>query len=293
MREFIKRVVAIAMIVFLLISSVLCVAAVDSKEDVCNQILNETVQLKDNEIKCFAYNISKNHKWAVCLDFGENYKNSIKIYARDCVDKPYVLPVMEDVVYQMGICHPNSKSGYRYYKYNTTGGTYQKVRYKLSQYDHFNEDGSHSTEKFTYRFSEDQYDGENCYSSVLMFVSGGAITFAAPDKDGYVEFYVSTDIDVQTRFSTGYHFDIYTDEYYSSGSESGFNGHTLYKFIKGGVSWESTYVGIIDATWIQMYIANLQELTQLRKYSADVDCNGTINIMDATEIQFYLAELEY
>ncbi len=51
-------------------------------------------------------------------------------------------------------------------------------------------------------------------------------------------------------------------------------------------------IAILDATYIQRYLAQLQELTDKAKTAADTDESGNISILDATYIQRHLAQLE-
>ena len=50
-------------------------------------------------------------------------------------------------------------------------------------------------------------------------------------------------------------------------------------------------ITVIDATDIQKYIVDLEELTADSKSVADVDSDGAISVMDATSIQKYIVGL--
>lgn len=71
---------------------------------------------------------------------------------------------------------------------------------------------------------------------------------------------------------------------------SGVNGHNMNGLAKG-VTRNSYYVSISDATQIQRYIAKISKFNELQTYTADVDCSDTIDIFDATLIQKYLAKM--
>ena len=288
-----KRISALLIAVILAVTSYVSVSAesIEFEEDMYNQILDETVYINDNEVQFFTYNISKNHTWATSFYSASGDANSAMIYAKDCVDKPYVLPVMSGSEYRVGMFGESGGSGYQYFSYDTTGGIYQKVRYKLSQCGDFNEDGSYTGDKYTYRFGDDQTEGQNWYSSGLIFYSGGAVTFAAPDEDGYVEFYVSTDIEVDTTFTYHTLYSIDTNTSSTSGSD-GSDEVLVIDFMKGYVSMASMVVSIFDATHIQKYIAKMEQLSEIKKFCADVNVDGEVNIMDTTAIQFYLAKIE-
>ncbi|MBQ8057693.1 MAG: hypothetical protein IJ275_05095 [Ruminococcus sp.] len=50
-------------------------------------------------------------------------------------------------------------------------------------------------------------------------------------------------------------------------------------------------VNVLDATLIQLHIAQLSQLSKTQLMSADTDKNGDVNILDATTVQLYLAKL--
>ena len=261
-----KKIVALLIALILAVTALVSVSAEDIKpeEDMYNKVLNETVQIKDNEVKFFTYNITKNHKWATTFYPGGEESKEILVYAKDCVDKPYVMSATKDVVYKVGLECNGGGSGYQYFKYDTTGGTYRKVRFKLSQFPWFNEDGSLTGKNYTYRFGDDQYEGRNRYSSVLVFFSGGAVTFAAPDKDGWVEFYVCTDIDVRTSYSYDTQYRIISDGYDKSGGDVGVNGVRVSCFTKGCVSNDSTSVRILMQHWFSFIVRECNNSTKAK-----------------------------
>ncbi len=168
------------------------------------------------------------------------------------------------------------------FRLNKKGGTYEKIRLKLSDFnDYFNEDGTR-----THELSEDVHnynftnEGDGHISSLIL-ISGGYFTFAAPDKNGYVEFYASTNIGVGVGFKT--------DFKYKNSSGGGTSGRSL-KGLTIGDTNGSSYVSVIDATYLQKCIVGEETLADdfLTKRSSDVNKDGIINILDSTEIQKYL-----
>ena len=59
----------------------------------------------------------------------------------------------------------------------------------------------------------------------------------------------------------------------------------------GDVDLDGT-VTILDATAIQRYLANLEELSAEQLKMADTDGDGAVTIIDATYIQRYLAGMD-
>ncbi|MBQ1507462.1 MAG: dockerin type I repeat-containing protein, partial [Ruminococcus sp.] len=74
--------------------------------------------------------------------------------------------------------------------------------------------------------------------------------------------------------------------------ETGANGKITLKItpIKGDVNGDGI-VDITDATALQMYLAQFEELTPAQQANADVDGDGYLTIKDVTMIQKYLANL--
>ena len=171
-------------------------------------------------------------------------------------------------------------------KYAKTGGTYEKIRIKLSDYSsYFNSDGTHTKDGFNYNFST-QKSGNSTYSSALVIWSGGVFTAVTPNKDGYVEFYVSKNIGVDTRYFTSFGHKTPS----SVGGGGGRNGAYLDYFTMGDPNFSGS-VNINDVTAIQLYSAGEESFDNLQKRNADVNFDGKIDIDDATMIQKYIAGL--
>lgn len=48
-------------------------------------------------------------------------------------------------------------------------------------------------------------------------------------------------------------------------------------------------VSILDATAIQLHIADIQHISDLGLLAADADRDGDVSVLDATQIQLYIA----
>lgn len=176
--------------------------------------------------------------------------------------------------------------------YSTTGGTYQKVRIKLSDFNsYFNSDGSYDKtsvgETVTLHFGDPEVIDNGTYYSVLQMYSGAAYTSVTPDENGEVEFYVSLNIGQAVHFSTNYAW----IKGLSVGGGGG-TARTIAQICKGNVDLSTGGVSIKDATYLQRYLLKLETepLSDLQKFNADVNNDGKIDIIDVTAIQKFLVD---
>lgn len=95
----------------------------------------------------------------------------------------------------------------------------------------------------------------------------------------------------------GYHFDsliagvtIYGRE--GSKAESYANENEMAFFAYGDVTLDG-YVNVRDVTALQRYAAELEQLTEAQRFTADANADGGIDIHDATHLQLVLAEYDY
>ncbi|MGN1112376.1 MAG: dockerin type I repeat-containing protein [Acutalibacteraceae bacterium] len=178
-----------------------------------------------------------------------------------------------------------SGSGGRTLKFVNTGGTYEKIRIKLSDFSsYFNDNGTHTKAFFDdpshdYNFTKES----SAYTSSLVFFSGGAITAVAPDSNGYAEIYVSTKLGTETFFAT--------DFFGNNSSGGGTTGSTLYSLTIGDVD-KSGYVSLNDAILLQKYQLGMQSLDELSLRNADVNRDGVINLKDTVRVQKYMLGIE-
>ena len=120
------------------------------------------------------------------------------------------------------------------------------------------------------------------YRVVVGVVAEGNCTFYM--EDGYNE--TEGSINGERANAFGAHDDRYVELYYDfSPCQSSDNGFTL-----GDVDGNGE-VSIMDATLIQLHIAQLETLTDIQLKAADTDKNSNITIMDATQIQLLIAQL--
>lgn len=167
--------------------------------------------------------------------------------------------------------------------FKSTGGTYEKVRLKLCDFDgYFNEDGTITPNlrcecgSLSFNFTD---EGNKC--SWLAFYSGGVFSMVAPDKNGYIELYLSTDFAEETYYRCGYWHSIGS---HSSGSGC---GTTLFRgFTIGDVNKEGN-INLADAILTQKASLGTEKLDSLSTRNADTNRDGLVNLRDAIKIQKY------
>lgn len=247
-------------------------------------VLGKTT-INDAQVRFYKYNFTNsNPRTGIKMD-DISMKISKEFYFNDITDDYKQINVSGGSVFEHWLILESGKAGTQSRRYDTTGGTYEKIRIKLSDYsDYFNSNGTHTKDGHDYNFTV-QKSGDTDYASSLVFWSGGIFTAVTPDKNGYVEMYVCKDIEEDVRFFTNFCFDTPT----TNGSGGGTNGGYLIGFTMGDTNFDG-YVSVSDATKVQSYIAGKEEFDNLQKRNADVTGDGKININDATMIQKYLAD---
>lgn len=265
----------------LTLTAVTVTATTDEETNTSNYTVLDTVTIPDNCLRVFKTSnaIASNSKVAVIdKESNELVKKALVPDSNSYLE----IEAPPETGYNLYIFAGNIGSSYTTPIFcNETGGIYQKVRIKLSAFSsYFNEDGTHtetlSSEPHDYNFTDEQ-DG---YLSYLVFVSGSAVTFAAPDQNGYVEIYTSAKLGEAVRFTTNF-----CENYTSAGKIS---SATLFELTVGDVDVNGQ-VTVADATKIQKYIAGLDTLDSLAARNSDINYDGVCNIADSTLLQKYLA----
>ena len=164
--------------------------------------------------------------------------------------------------------------------FDTTGGTYELMKVKLSDFDsYFNEDGTMTATidgvTHNYNFKE-----ENGFYSSLPFFSGNTMTAATPDKDGYAYIYVSTKLGEETTHWANCSME---------GSKKGTGRYCTFTDLMIGNVDKKYTVEINDATAIQKYLSNMISFDRLSLRNADANQDGKIDVDDVTLIQKYVA----
>ena len=259
-----------------------------------------TDRIANNTLVFYSYNINSN-----CMAFYhlENVDTgeSQDIWFKDYIGHPHSINVGSYLYKPMiGVSLGSSGGmvGGGNFRFANVAAKYEKIRFKLSDYSsYFNANGTVTVNLFDYgehnfNFTEQIVSSEATFSSALVFESGGAVTCAVPDKNGYVEIYVSKAIGRYVSFSTNFQ-----EEYrgisgsWHSSSSGGKNRHTVPELITGNVD-QNYSVNIDDVTKLQSYLAKRATLDTSSQRAADTNADKKINIDDVTALQMYLANRE-
>lgn len=272
------------------------------------KLLSSTVNLSDNQIYFSSYNTPANS-----IYFGsftdENY-NKYSVKFSELISGSKFLSLPQNQKYKFSLKYDLGSSGggvsdSTYRSYSKTGGTYRKVRVKLStflnsEYDSkYASDGSVTNTDSTYgshtfRFGDVDItsDGSKYYSGMCVR-SGAAITAVTPNSNGEIEFYLDTAIGsgayVCTEYNIIYKHNDGRTSYLGGGGSTGSSLHGL----EFGDADSSCFVDIKDATKIQNVISGKITLDSLQKFVSDVNFDNRIDIKDVSDIQKYLADMNY
>lgn len=247
------------------------------------KVLGET-KIRDYQVRFYKYNFTNNNPLTGIRMDDITMHMSKDFYFNDITGEYKQISVSGASVFEHWLILESGRGGTQSRRYDKTGGTYEKIRIKLSDYsDYFNSNGTHTKDGHDYNFTT-QKSGNTTYSSGLVFWSGGIFTAVTPDKNGYVEIYVSKNIGEDTRFFADFRYVTPT----SQGSGGGKNGGYFKGFTMGDTDLNG-WVGVDDVTAIQSYAAGTENFDSLQQRNADVNDDGKIDINDATMIQKYLA----
>ena len=304
-KNIIKKITATALCGVLALTSVAVANA--ASEDKSVEVLGETFTLGEGQLGASAFNLDSNDSVYATYES----KSSEQTYEIDFVPlsgkvKTFSFP--KDDEYEVTYFTYGSGSGMSGYRkiYNDDMiGEYTKIRVKLHDIypSYFSENGT-TTERgydkydnfwdynkhdkyWDYNYKT-QHDGNTEYSSYLVFKSNGFMTACAPDKNGYVEIYVSSKIGSDLVFSTDFRYRNWVDD--ATGSYGGLIGHPVYELIVGNADGDGS-ISVKDATEIQKYIVNEVSFSDFQSFVADVNHDGKINIFDVTLIQKYIGGL--
>lgn len=185
----------------------------------------------------------------------------------------------------------NAGNKYNIINFNKTGGTYEKIRIKLSDYSkYFNNNGTH-TNTFDDNTHDYNFTKENdSYKSTLVFFSGGAITAVAPDSDGMAEIYFSTKLGQETFFMADFSYLPEGAEKWQS-RHSTMTGMGFAGFMIGDVD-KNGYIALNDAIFIQKYQVGMETFDSLSARNADANGDGVINLKDTVKVQKYQLGIE-
>lgn len=287
MTRCLKASLCLIMAITMILSTSISFGAESKNKEI--ELINDTMRMTNNNVFFYAYNLPVDYEFGAMFE-DTSLNHVISVSGKECINNPLLIKTTPGGNYEFSTVFRALESGTQDYNYDNAGGLYKKMRVKLSRYNYFNDDGSHSSNTHTFHFGKAEVDGNRTYYGGLIIVSGSAVNFVCPDDNGYVEFYASTNIEIPTRFYTNLRCVTYTEAYVSIGSDSGRNGDYMLDFTKGIIDTNLSIVTIKDATKIQRYLSKNLEFDEMQEYRADVDNDYRISIMDVTKIQRYLVQ---
>lgn len=285
-----------------IISSILCMAlsavsvisssAISADNTVTSEAGNSlnyqtlgTTTLKNNYATFYTYGTDIDPTSGISLYIGETSQADFEYYFNKETPNGVSKNLPNPDGYRLYTClSSGSINCRRILNFNNGGGTYEKVRIKLSAFSsYFNADGTR-----TKSFGDDTHDynftkeSNGIYSSSLIFFSGNAITAAAPDENGMVEIYVSTKLGEYTIFTTDFRKKTPT----GSSSGGGTVGLELRTLLIGDVD-KSNLISLSDGIAALKASTKIQTLDELSARNADTNRDGNITLIDAIAIQKY------
>lgn len=256
-------------------------------------VISRTTQ-KDGDVVFYSYNVPSTTMANVKIEDISTGK-ATTYQCKDFYNHPQVYTLGKKLFKTMtGIQMPSSSGGSSAPDLDLrhSGGKYELVKFKLSDFDdYFSEDGTckgtYFGKTYVHDFTDHTTAEGDIYSSCLFIYSDGAINHVVPDKNGEVQAYLSTKIGEPARFTTNFHYSIYSDGHFGGGG--GCSGRTLRGLTIGDCDL-SGYMDISDVTTLQMYAASQLSFNKLQVRNGDIDRNKTIDITDATMLQQALAK---
>ena len=291
-----KKIVATLLCATLAFSGTICAnAAGNPVEHKGFEDLSEQTTIPDNTVQIYQYGVDSTYSTGIRFIGGDSKKKYEALF-RNSISDSQIMELPETETYARYIYDAHGSSGniYPSETFKNTGGTYKKVRIKLSEFSsYFNEDGSHtkniSTDiyhDFKFRY-EDMGDYQYCDSS-LVFISGGAATGAVPDENGEVELYIYADVGAVIECMTDYSYYLKTSSEILTGDGGGISGPVFEKLTFGNVNLTNG-VDVNDVTYLQMYLAGMVDINTLQLFHADSNCDNEIDVADVTNLQFGIA----
>lgn len=246
------------------------------------KILGETT-LPNNFATFYTYGTGIDPTSAIILDLPDSSQTALKYFFNSATPNGVSKNLPNPDGYKLSTCLRTaiSRQG-SILNFSNGGGTYEKIRIKLSDFsDFFSPSGTHTSTLFEdthdYNFTQ---ESTGVYSSSLILYSGNAITAAAPDKNGMVEIYVSTKLGQNTFYTAEFSIDV--DSSHSSGGAR----NMLCGLAVGDID-KNGYISLGDGIAAMKASTKIITLDEPSARNADTNRDGNINLKDAIAIQKY------
>lgn len=278
-----KKLISIALCAVLATGSAVCADAAQIKQNKGVEILSSIVNVSDNTLNVYTYNMSSDTKSGVMF-IGGTTNERYKVNFADCIGTSKTISMPASEKYARNITMGNGSGGniHAGYTFADKGGRYIKVKIKLSEVapGYFNSDGSHTQDGHDYKFRYEKTN-DGYYDSALYFHSGGVVTGVTPDSNGCAEIYISTKIGQSVQYCTD--FERVTAN--SVGGGGGTTGGSVPALYYGNIDLESS-VNVNDVTALQRYLLGSDtDFDSLQYFYADVNRDGKRDVRDVTALQ--------
>ena len=121
--------------------------------------------------------------------------------------------------------------------------------------------------------------------------SGAAVTSVSPNKNGEIEFYISTKIGDESKVCTDFRYEYKLPNGATASGSGGGSTGTYIHGLRIGDADSDSMLTISDATKIQFAIARLDTLNSLQKFTTDVNYLTHFNYQTNYNILFYYFNL--
>ena len=283
-----KKLISIALVAVMAAGTAFTANAADTKavkQHKGIEILGSSIKTKNNTVNIYTYNMSKAQTGGFQLE-GKKSRKTYKYLFKNYNTAPKSITLPSTETYKIWTCVATGSGGTTSVDLRQAGGEYIKVKVKLYDIEpsYFNKNGTYTKDGHTYNFTYQKVK-DGYYDSVLFFQSGGVFTGTAPDSNGCVTFYISTDVHDMTCFYTEYGYDIGLE----SSSGGGLNGRIINELIFGNFDF-SLSVDINDVSLLQQYLAGSTEFDSLQVFYADINRDGKKDVSDVTALQTAIAD---
>ncbi|MER2148376.1 MAG: dockerin type I repeat-containing protein [Ruminococcus sp.] len=254
-----------------------------------------TLNVKQGTMLFYPYNLSSGTTASFRME-NETKNTSQTIAFKDFYNHPKTISISSSDTYKPLMGCGSGLGGGGTYTYENTGGRYDVIKVKVSDFiSELNKDGSSTRyinvlgKNVTYKFTEQFESNGDKFYSALFFESGAAVTCVTPDKNGEAEIVVSRNPDHRLAYSTSFSF--VSTGGLTSGSGGGKNRGSVKGLRMGDVDLDG-YTDIEDVTYLQRILSESEKAGTLTRRNGDIDRDGELTINDATVIQQYLAEYD-
>lgn len=303
MKKLLKKLSALGLCGVMAFTAVVSAGAAETDSDISEatanpsfKLLSDKIEISNDQIYVSGYNVPTDSVFGV--EYRGEDKTTYAVNFSEVIKSGKRINLVKNKKYEFWLRNgTGGGSDGSFRSYGKTGGTYKKVRIKLSDFcSDFNSDGSQTESVGEYgphnfKFGPVEKTGNGTFYGGMCVRSGAAVTSVSPNKNGEIEFYVSTKIGDESKICTDFRYEYKLPNGATAVGSGGGSTGTYIHGLRIGDADSDSMLTISDVTKIQFVIARLDTLNSLQKFTADVNSDGKTNIVDATTLQMHLAEI--